>query len=134
KSCEKRVEPPETAITAYATGGAYNHGLFWAWICLWIARRQRPFAIVDDYELKQAFKVLNPNAHTYCPTTVSDHIKEIRTFAIPSIKDTLKNYRFLHLSFDGWTAANVLSFLGVSVHWCDEREGELVTVTLDFTP
>ncbi|THU93032.1 hypothetical protein K435DRAFT_671028, partial [Dendrothele bispora CBS 962.96] len=101
---------------------------------LWVATRQRPYSILKDPELVDGMKILNPNIVTNAPSTVSSDIKEIRSLAIVHIANALQNYPgYLHLSFDGWTAPNVLSFLGVDVNYCNEH-GELVNFTLDFTP
>ncbi|THU91987.1 hypothetical protein K435DRAFT_673028, partial [Dendrothele bispora CBS 962.96] len=133
-ACEGKVAPPEQAITSFMAGGHYNKGLFRLWIDLWIARRQRPYTIVEDPELVQAFKVLNPNVVTVSDDTVSTDIKEIHAVSITHVASVLQKHPgFLHISFDGWTAPNVLSFLGMDVNFCDDN-GDLVNFTLDFTP
>ena len=36
----------------------------------------------------------------------------------------------LHLCADGWTAPNVVSFIGLTVHWASE--GRIKSLILDF--
>ena len=36
----------------------------------------------------------------------------------------------LHLCADGWTSPNVISFIGITVHWASE--GQIVSLILDF--
>ncbi|THU95273.1 hypothetical protein K435DRAFT_666793, partial [Dendrothele bispora CBS 962.96] len=136
-SCEKRVAPPEHAITTYATGGAYNKGALRFWLGMQCVKRQRPFEMARDPELHEQYKVLNPNVNlkdVKSPQTISSDIKEFRALSISEVKNSLAKYDgFFHLSFDGWTAPNVLSFLGIDVNYCDD-EGHLVGYTLDFTP
>ena len=52
-------------------------------LALWVARRHRPFAIVEDPELLDIFGDLNKNVVTPSRFTVSHDVKEI--FAMSSI-------------------------------------------------
>jgi len=46
-------------------------------LALWVARRHRPFAIVEDPELLDIFADLNKNVVTPSHFTVSHDVKEI---------------------------------------------------------
>ncbi|THU87206.1 hypothetical protein K435DRAFT_682070, partial [Dendrothele bispora CBS 962.96] len=133
-SCEKRVAPPEQAITAYLPGGHYNKGEFRVHRALWIGRRNRPHRSITDPEFKKMLLSLNTNALLQSRQTVSRDIIRIHNLSTPHIASILQQHKgFLHISFDGWTAPNVLSFFGIDVHYADER-GNLVSFTLDFVP
>lgn len=65
------------------------------------------------------------------PSTVSDDIISVHKFTLPVVAKMLQSYAgFLHLSFDGWSARNVLSFLGITVHLV--KDGKLLSFILDF--
>jgi hypothetical protein len=46
-------------------------------VALWVARRHRPFAIIEDPELLEIFRDLNDKSITPLASTVSRDIKEI---------------------------------------------------------
>ncbi|THU99618.1 hypothetical protein K435DRAFT_615490, partial [Dendrothele bispora CBS 962.96] len=135
-SCERKVAPPEQAITAYINGGSYNKGELRVTIALWVSRRHRPYKIVADPKYIKSMQIANKNVKLPCPKTVSRDVIRVHDQSVPVIAACLqerakKNY--LHLSFDGWTAANVSSFFGIVVHYADD-DGTLIYFTLDFSP
>ncbi|THU93003.1 hypothetical protein K435DRAFT_861910 [Dendrothele bispora CBS 962.96] len=76
-SCEKQVAPPNEAITAYMGGGHYNHGEYRTWQAIWIARRSRPYCIIDDPEHKKMMTVVNPTIQLISSRTVTRDIIRI---------------------------------------------------------
>jgi hypothetical protein len=134
-ACEKQAKP-KNSITQYTQGGNYNKGLLRLQETLWVSRRHRPFCIVKDPELQGMFRAANSNVILPSPWTVSRDVVRVYEASIPVIAAALQERakkNFLHLSFDGWTAANVLSFFGICVHYANDV-GDMVSITLDFLP
>jgi hypothetical protein len=76
---------------------------------------------------------LNPNAEDVfiSAVTASRDVIEVAKLSLPAVRDFFqKIIGALHISFDGWTAANVLSFQGITVHWTSE--GTMKCTELDF--
>jgi hypothetical protein len=59
-------------------------------IALWVARRNRPFSIVEDEELLKIFKDLNSHCVTPLRKTVAHDIKEIFTVSRKNIGEILR--------------------------------------------
>lgn len=77
------------------------------------------------------FNLLNPNVDVVLATTVSRDVREVHQISIPFVAIFLQRYPgFLHISFDGWTAPNIDSFLGVVVHLLQDEK--MLSYTLDF--
>lgn len=64
-------------MSAYTGGSQYTKGTHHMKIALWIARRNRPFSIVEDPELLYIFADLNIHCITPKQRTVSCDMKEI---------------------------------------------------------
>lgn len=100
-------------------------------LALWIARRHRPFAIVEDPELLAIFEMLYAKVETPSRSTVSRDVREIFAVTHKHIGQLLKAHPGrLHLGLDGWTSPNVYSFLGVTVHRV--VDGKATQFILDF--
>jgi hypothetical protein len=117
-------------------------------IALWVARRNRPFAIVEDSELLDIFYDLNSKVVTPSRYTVSRDVTEIFQMSRIKVAEILKVWIIralllhlrltrpqaypgkLHLCADGWTSPNVISFIGITVHWASE--GQIMSLILDF--
>jgi len=119
-------------------------------IALWVARCHRPFSIVEDEELLDIFHDLNAQCITPSRVTVSRDVMEIfkmtrvkvakilqvcshATYYREKCADLLVCEAYpgkLHLCIDGWTAPQVISFLGVTVHWI--YVGQIKSLILDF--
>jgi hypothetical protein len=73
--------PPNTsatrAIAAFAHGSMYSPEKHRMKLALWVVRRHRPFAIVEDPELLDIFSDLNNCAVTPSQSTVSRDVREI---------------------------------------------------------
>lgn len=100
-------------------------------LSIWVARRHRPFQIVQDPELIAIFRMLFAKVEIPSPSTISRDVREIFGLARSHVAKVLQDYPGrLHLGFDGWTSPNVLSFLGVTVHRV--VDGKVVYFILDF--
>jgi Na+-transporting NADH:ubiquinone oxidoreductase subunit NqrA len=117
-------------------------------VALWVARRHRPFAIVEDPELLEIFHDLNNKCTTPSASTVSRDVKEIFQVSRKKVAQLLQvrvllllsftwysperqAYRGkLHIGVDGWTSPQAISFLGITVHWV--VDGKVSSIILDF--
>lgn len=100
-------------------------------LAVWIARRHRPFAIVEDPELRAIFHMLFDKVEIPSRSTVSRDVREVFAATRKQIRSLLRAYPGrLHLGLDGWTSPNVFSFLGVTVHRV--VEGKVKQFILDF--
>jgi hypothetical protein len=76
-----KCSPGDTAasasIAAFAHGSTYSYPKFRMKIALWVSRRHRPFAIVEDNELIEIFMDLNNKVEVPSQSTVSRDVKEI---------------------------------------------------------
>jgi ribosomal protein S26 len=64
-------------------------------IALWVARRHRPFAIVEDDELLDIFKDLNNKIEVPSRFTVSRDVKEIFCISRKQVAGILKVRSFV---------------------------------------
>lgn len=71
-------ETPETELLAtYAHGVTYTAARMRLLLALWCARRHRPYAIVEDPEIKEIFRMLYPRVYIPSRTTVSRDVRVI---------------------------------------------------------
>jgi len=64
-------------MAIYASGSTYTPSNHRMKIALWVSKHNRPFAIVEDEELRDIFTNLNPNCVTPSGQSVSRDVKEI---------------------------------------------------------
>jgi hypothetical protein len=64
-------------MVVYAHGSLYNAAKHRLKIVLWLARRNRPFAIIEDPELLDIFHDLNAACETPGRQTVARDIQEV---------------------------------------------------------
>ncbi|THH15827.1 hypothetical protein EUX98_g9402 [Antrodiella citrinella] len=125
------VAPAGKAINDFAHGSTYSKALFRYLLSLWIACRHRPFSIIEDPELIRIFRMLYAQVEIPSASTISRDIQEIFTLSQAHIAKLLQDFPGrLHLGLDGWTLPNVLSFLGVTVHYIEGAQ--MRTFILDF--
>lgn len=125
------VAPDNQSITKFAHGSTYSKERMRYLLAVWIARRHRPFAIVEDDELKAIFRMLDGSVDIPSRITVSRDVREIFGMARKQVGKILREYPGrLHLALDGWTSPNVYSFLGVTVHRV--VNGKMSQFILDF--
>lgn len=75
--CTPGAATGTSSITAFTHGSMYSYPKFRMKLALWVARRHRPFAIVEDPELVDIFMDLNNKVEVPSRTTVSRDVKEI---------------------------------------------------------
>lgn len=118
-------------MTVFAQGSTYNAATHRMNIALWVARRHRPFSIVEDPELLEIFRDLNNKVVTPSASTVSRDVKELFLLSRNTVAQRLQAYPGkLQLIVDGWTSPQVISFLGACIGMISD--GELVVIILDF--
>ena len=106
-------------------------------------------SIIEDPELIDILMDLNSKVVTPSQYTVSCDVKEIFQMSRSKVLLILKVCCFrrlllrrlvitrfqahsgkLHLCVDGWTSPNVISFIGLTVHWA--ADGVIKSMILDF--
>ncbi|THH16802.1 hypothetical protein EUX98_g9241 [Antrodiella citrinella] len=131
KDCSPTLPKAGQAINDFAHGSTYNKAQFRYLLSLWVARRHRPYAIVQDDELVQAFRMLYSRVEIPSAMTVSRDVQEIFKHAQIHVAKKLQEFPgLLHIGLDGWTSPNVISFLGVTVHYVEDAK--LRSFILDF--
>lgn len=130
-SCVPTVNSDQSQIGTYTNGGVYNKGELRLYTVFWVSSCYRPYSIVMDKPFLDIVRTCNSNVKMVVDSTVSDDVIQVHKMSIPFVAKMLQDYAgFLHLSFDGWSARNVLSFLGITVHLV--KDGKLVSFILDF--
>ncbi|KAF8584242.1 hypothetical protein K439DRAFT_1230405, partial [Ramaria rubella] len=114
--CVPGHEAGQNSIKSFAHGSTYSTGRLQHLLVLWVARRHRPYAIVQDPELLEIFKMLYEPPQIHSPCTLSWDIQEAFDISCVQVARVLQAYEGkLHLGVDGWAAPNVFSYLGVTV-------------------
>jgi hypothetical protein len=91
KSCDGGMTASGSgSITAFAQGSTYTPQKFRMKIALWVSRRHRPFAIVEDDELVDIFTDLNNKVEVPSRFTVSRDVKEIFAMSRVKVSEMLK--------------------------------------------
>jgi hypothetical protein len=109
----------------------YEIGLFRYLVATWSARRARPFAIIEDEELREIFLMLNSIVEIHSRQTVARDISDMYERSRIVIGLHLQSIKHrLHIALDGWTSPNVTSFLGVTVQYFEK--GDIHSFVLDF--
>ncbi len=97
----------------------------------WSARHARPYAIIEDSELREILLMLDPTIEVHSRQSVARDISDMFERSHVVIAIHLQSIRHrLHIGLDGWTSPNVFSFLGVTVRYF-EKEG-IHGFVLDF--
>jgi hypothetical protein len=82
--CTPGATTTTSSITSFAHGSTYSYPKFRVKLALWVARRHRPFSIIEDEELIDIFMDLNNRVEVPSHVTVSCDVKEI--FQISRVK------------------------------------------------
>ena len=90
KSCEGSTAVGAGSLREFAHGSTYTPHEFRMKIALWVARRHRPFAIVEDEELVDIFKLLNNKVNVPSRVTVSRDVTEIFEISRKQVANILK--------------------------------------------
>ncbi|KIJ42622.1 hypothetical protein M422DRAFT_147370, partial [Sphaerobolus stellatus SS14] len=131
-SC-KAVNHKDEQVTMkeYTHGHQYSAGRMCYLLALWVARRHRPFKIVEDPELIEIFKMLYSKVMTPSRFMVARDVDEIFTTTKAHVKQYLIDMDGkVHVVVDGWTAPQVISFLGITVQFV--KNGQIRSFILDF--
>ncbi|THU83147.1 hypothetical protein K435DRAFT_871594 [Dendrothele bispora CBS 962.96] len=66
QKCARTRDAAQTQITTFAQGGYYDKGEFRYEAALWISNSNRPFLAIEDKNLNNMFRILNPlTSHFY---------------------------------------------------------------------
>jgi hypothetical protein len=98
KNCDGSALVGAGSLKEFAHGSSYTPHQFRMKLALWVARRHRPFAIVEDAELVDIFKDLNNKVEVPSRSTVSRDVKEIFDMSRKRVAAMLKVRTLLHLS------------------------------------
>ncbi|KAJ7745210.1 hypothetical protein DFH07DRAFT_749036, partial [Mycena maculata] len=104
-----------SAIAAFAGGSSYN---------------PTKHRIAEDQELREIFYDLNNRVQHPSAMTVSRDVKEIFKISLENLAKILQLISRRILDFFTLAWMDVISFLGITVHWI--RESKMETVILDF--
>lgn len=131
ETCDPRVAKGASSITEYAHGSSYAKERFRYLLTVWVSKCHRPFKIVEDEPLKELFKMLYAKVDIPSARTIGRDVQEIFQLSKASVASYLQAQQSaIHVSFDGWSSPNVISFLGVVVSF--ESGGDLRSFILDF--
>jgi hypothetical protein len=128
----------------------YSDAAFRYLMTTWVIKHHRPFTIVDDGPLREAFQMLFSKVKVPSANTVSRDVREVHRLSKANVIALLAvsifympiivfktNVLFLqthkgcfHIAFDGWTSPNVISYLGVVVTYA--HNGGIRSFILDF--
>lgn len=131
KVCDPKVAKGGSSIAEYAHGSSYSKEKFRYGVATWVSKCHRPFKIIEDAPLQDLFKMLYAKVDIPSWKTVGRDVQEIFQLSKASVAKHLQSQQSaIHVSFDGWSSPNVISFLGVVVSF--ESKGEINTFILDF--
>ncbi|KAH9851007.1 hypothetical protein C2E23DRAFT_711222, partial [Lenzites betulinus] len=76
-------------------------------LALWVSRRHRPFLIVEDPELRKAFRMLYGKVDIPSRGTVARDVHVLVDHTKAKLIDLLTSLPFkIHICVDGWTSPN----------------------------
>ncbi|KAJ3505977.1 hypothetical protein NMY22_g17397 [Coprinellus aureogranulatus] len=123
--------PESRALVTYVGGSQYSRSRHRLKIVIWIAHRVRPYSIIEDEELLDIFRDLHGPCKTVSRHTLSRDIIEVHGLTKEAVVTWLQTVEGkIHVSGDGWTAPNVISFIGVVVQFVEKAS--IVSLVLDF--
>jgi hypothetical protein len=150
-TCTGKIALGDQSIKNFSQGSTYSDGEFRFLITRWVTMCHRPFSIIEDLPLQKMLKMLYTNVKILSDTTVSRDVREAHHILKTEVAKALQVCFFdlhtpltatnmitrsirmtgrVHIGFDGWTSPNVISFLGVVVHYA--HEGKMRSFLLDF--
>jgi len=97
--CTPGATTVTASITAFAHGSSYSYPKFQLKLALWVARRHRPFAIVEDEELIDIFMDLNNKVEVPSQQTLSRDVKEIFQISRTRVAEILQVGQSLVIPF-----------------------------------
>jgi hypothetical protein len=106
-------------------------GRFRYLVAAWSVCHERPYAIIEDVDLRKILLMLDPDIDIHSRQTVARDISDMYERLRIVIASHLQSIGHrLHLTLDGWTSPNVFSFLGVTVRYFEK--GDICSFVLDF--
>ncbi|PIL32936.1 hypothetical protein GSI_05054 [Ganoderma sinense ZZ0214-1] len=117
KLCIPEKTTETQLITEYAQGVNYSYARLRFLLAMWVARRHRPFTIVEDPEFREILRMLFARVDIPSRVTVARDLND----GLPGK---------IHICLDGRASPNVISFLGVTTHW--HENGKIEHIILDF--
>jgi hypothetical protein len=91
-------------------------------LALWIVKSQRPFLTVEDKELGDIFKYLNPTVSLITADSVKSTIMRLYFKGQRDIKDYLAGINSkISFTIDIWTSPNNKSFIAAIAHYIDDN-------------
>jgi len=88
--CAPGATTTTSSIASFAYGSTYSYPKFRVKLVLWVARRHRPFSIVEDEELIDIFMDLNNKVEVPSRMTVSRDVKEIFQISRSKVAEILQ--------------------------------------------
>ena len=88
--CEPSKNVQSDAMRKYLSGSTYTPELLRFKLAMWCTRKQCPFVIVEDDDLKDIFVMFDSRVQIPSAQTVSSDIKNIHKLSKGRLKDFLK--------------------------------------------
>lgn len=153
KNMHREREVDQGMLVQSAHGSTYTAERLRLYEVFWCASAARPFAIITDEWFIKILEMFNPAVHTWSDVTIGRDVCEIHGIGQKNISKViavsflypltmfaiLVAYYCLqtapgrkHLAFDGWTAANSLTFIGLNLYLI--LDGQLRSILLDYIP
>ena len=98
KICTPEVTAETQMITEYAQGANYSYARICFLLAMWIARRHRPFTIVEDPEFKELLRMLYAHVEIPSRVTVARDLKDIFDSSQEKVKAKLQVHGLAQLS------------------------------------
>ncbi|KAJ7823332.1 hypothetical protein B0H14DRAFT_2370221, partial [Mycena olivaceomarginata] len=114
-------------MCSFASGSTYKREKLRTLTTLWVARRRRPFKIVEDPEFREIIHLLNPSAHKHSAGTQARDVRRLyklsrnKTRVFPGV---------VHVALDVWTDLNMVRWLGIICYLV--HSGQYKRFVLDF--
>ena len=91
------------------------------YIVKWIIDSNRPFAIVGDKNLNEAFKLADPRLKMPSADQVKADIKKLDSKKRSDVIESFKDADFFSCTNDAGSSVDGRSFVDVNVHWIDKE-------------
>ncbi|KZT31094.1 hypothetical protein SISSUDRAFT_995525, partial [Sistotremastrum suecicum HHB10207 ss-3] len=131
KKCEPTATAESRRMEGFAAGSSYRRERMRWMVVQWVAKKNRPLAIIEDEELEDIFRMLYASVHIPCRQTISIDLKNLYDMTRNHIKIILGDYvGVIHIGTDGWTARNLLPFLAIIASRV--VDGQIESFLLDF--
>ncbi|KLO09606.1 hypothetical protein SCHPADRAFT_811236, partial [Schizopora paradoxa] len=113
-------------VEEFVPGAKYSKACLRFKLMRWIVRVHRPYAIVEDEDLLDMFRMLYAKVEVPSARTISRDVIEVFEMSKQNLINKLK-VKFqqtvfqaypgkVHIGLDGWTSPNIISFLGIVVY------------------